>query len=77
MGGLRSADELDVRDMVCAQALAQVARAVSSLSRGASLRVVYNTDDVRRDLVVWARDRHYAALPDGEDAVRLMKAAAA
>ena len=77
MGELRSADELDLRDMVCAQALAQVARAVEALPRGASLRVVYNAEDVRRDLVAWARERQYAALPDGEHALRLSKAASA
>ena len=63
--------ELDVRDMLCAQALAQVSRAASALPRGASLRIRYNAEDVRRDLVAWARDRRYALDPDGEGTARL------
>lgn len=63
--------ELDVRDMLCAQALAQAAGAMARVPRGAALRVLYNAEDVRRDLIAWARDRHYAAQPDGDGALRL------
>ncbi len=48
---------IDVRDMLCAQALAVVARAVIRLKGGESLDVLLNADDVRRDLLVWARER--------------------
>lgn len=44
----------DVRDMVCAQALAVVARALQQLAPGASLDVLLNAEDVRRDIISWA-----------------------
>ena len=50
---------VDVRDMLCAQALAVVARAVER-AQGGPVDVAYNTDDVRRDLTVWARERGLA-----------------
>ena len=46
---------VDVRDMLCAQALAMVSAAVNRLNAGASLGVRYNQDDVKQDLLVWAR----------------------
>lgn len=48
---------VDVRDMVCAQALAIVARAVAALAVGQAAGILYNAEDVRQDLVHWARDR--------------------
>lgn len=62
---------MDVRDMVCAQALAVVARAVEALSHGACLKALYNADDVKRDLLVWARERGLAAVDDGSMSVRI------
>ena len=57
----------DVRDMLCAQALAVVARAAARLAAGETLRVRYNAADVRRDLVLWAQERGYAlAEPEPE-----------
>ncbi|MBI4343707.1 MAG: hypothetical protein HY601_02710, partial [Candidatus Omnitrophica bacterium] len=46
---------VDVRDMLCAQALAVVSAAAARLADGASLDVRYNQDDVKQDLLVWAR----------------------
>ncbi len=46
--------------MVCAQALALVARAAARLAAGQALRICYNAEDVRRDLTAWARERGYA-----------------
>ena len=43
---------VDVREMLCAQALAVVAQALAPLPSGARARVTYSTDDVRRDLAV-------------------------
>ena len=54
---------LDVRDMLCAQALAVIGRSAESLQAEEALDVVYNTEDVRRDLLIWARDRGYDAGP--------------
>ncbi|MBI3320758.1 MAG: sulfurtransferase TusA family protein [Candidatus Omnitrophica bacterium] len=50
---------VDVRDMVCAQALAVVARVVARLKPGEAAEVSYTTDDVKRDLLVWCADRGY------------------
>ena len=48
---------VDVRDMLCAQALAVVAQAAARLPAGGCVDVAYNTEDVRRDLLAWARER--------------------
>jgi len=50
---------VDVRDMLCAQALAVVAQAVRRLAVGQQLEVSWNAEDVHRDLLVWARERGY------------------
>ena len=56
----------DVSDMLCAQALARVAQALSRVPSGESLIVRYNTQDVKRDLLAWARALgHAASEPDG------------
>ena len=63
---------VDVRDMLCAQALAVVAQALAALSdrQDATLEVWCNTDDVKRDLLVWAQERgceaQVAAREDGD-----------
>ena len=49
----------DVRDMTCAQALAIVAKAAAQLANGQVLEVRYNADDVKQDLLAWARERGY------------------
>ena len=48
---------VDVRDMMCAQALAVAAKALAGLPVGATATIVYNAEDVRRDLLAWAGDR--------------------
>ena len=48
---------VDVRDMVCAQALARVAKAFSRLPADRTLAVAYNAEDVKRDVQVWAAER--------------------
>ena len=53
---------MDVRDMHCAQALAQLGVVMKRLARGAVLELVCNTDDVTRDILVWARACHHAVL---------------
>lgn len=50
---------VDVRDMLCAQALAVVARAAARLRAGQPLRIRYNAEDVKRDLLLWAGERGY------------------
>ena len=48
---------VDARDMTCAQALAVIAKAAAQLTDGQALAVRYNTDDVKRDVLAWARER--------------------
>ena len=45
---------IDVRDMVCAQALARLARAARLMSAGDAVDVLWNAEDVNRDARVWA-----------------------
>lgn len=48
---------VDVRDMLCAQALARVAQAMAPLSVGQALAVCYNAEDVKRDTLAWANEQ--------------------
>ena len=50
-----TAKTIDVRDMECAQALAQVGAAMRRLANGETLDVTCNAPDVKDDLLVWAR----------------------
>ena len=65
---------VDVREMLCAQALAQVARAMDHLAPGQALAVRYNADDVRRDLLAWAADRGHLATEAHASILQLRKA---
>lgn len=62
---------VDVRDMVCAQALALVAQRMSRLGAGGTLTVVYNADDVRRDVTAWARECGCAVTDAGTGQLQL------
>lgn len=64
---------VDVRDMLCAQALAVIARAVEPLDAGASLDILYNAEDVKRDLVAWARERGYHVQESTPTRVRMSR----
>lgn len=57
----RSSATVDVRDMVCAQALAVLGKALAGRPAGGTATVFYNAEDVRRDVLAWASDRGYAA----------------
>ena len=59
---------LDVRDMLCAQALAAVDRACAPLAVGTSLEIVCNAADVRDDLLVWAREMGHPVMKTADDA---------
>ncbi|MBI3324705.1 MAG: sulfurtransferase TusA family protein [Candidatus Omnitrophica bacterium] len=54
------APTVDVRDMSCAQALAQAARALKPLVVGQALDIVCNAPDVKDDLSIWARELGHA-----------------
>ncbi|MBI1992024.1 MAG: hypothetical protein HYY90_05490 [Candidatus Omnitrophica bacterium] len=63
----------DVHDMLCAQALTVVAAAMGRLERGAWTEVRYNAEDVRRDLLAWARERAYPAQDAGPGVLRIQR----
>ena len=46
---------VDVQDMTCAQALAVVAKSAAQLTGTGALEIRYNADDVKRDVLAWAR----------------------
>ena len=50
---------IDVRDMVCAQALARLARAARLLPAGHAVDVLYNAEDVSRDACAWALEHGF------------------
>ena len=52
-----SSGVVDVRDMLCAQALAIVSQALEHSASGRGIDVLYSTDDVKRDLLVWGREQ--------------------
>ena len=63
--------EADVRDMLCAQALAVVAQALERLPIGGILLVRYGAEDVRKDLLAWAAERGHAAAEADPGTLRL------
>ena len=64
---------VDVRDMLCAQALALVAKALEPLAPGEALDVRYNADDVRQDLLVWAQGLNHPVSVSGASRLRIEK----
>lgn len=62
---------VDVRDMTCAQALAIVARAMSHLANEGRLDILYNAQDVKHDLIVWATDRGLQVSEGGPDRLQV------
>jgi TusA-related sulfurtransferase len=64
---------VDVRDMLCAQALAVAAQAGERLPAGSALQILYNTQDVRRDLLSWARERGWEIEEPGPGTLRLRR----
>ena len=67
------ASAVDVRDMLCAQALAVVGGALKRLAPGEPVDIQYNAADVREDLVRWAADRGHAAVEAGPGRLCLTK----
>ena len=64
---------VDVRDMLCAQALAVVAQAMAPLPPGGVAAVRYSTEDVRRDLVAWATGRGYGVCETADASIQFEK----
>ena len=61
MNDLHAEVTVDVRDMLCAQALALVAQAAERLAEGRRITVLYTTEDVKLDVITWARARGFTA----------------
>jgi len=64
--------EVDVRDMICSQALAVVAKAALRLSSGDRLIALINTEDVRRDLEAWASRLGHHVEPMERNAIHIL-----
>ena len=60
---------IDVRDMVCAQALARLARAARLLPAGEAVDVLCSAEDVSRDARAWALEHGF--LVDAREPMRL------
>ena len=69
-----SGSTIDVRDMLCAQALAIVAQAVKRVRVGDTLQIVYDAEDVKRDLLAWAADQHQRITEAGQATLQLTRA---
>jgi TusA-related sulfurtransferase len=62
---------VDVRDMLCAQALAEIAQAAARLSSGQTLMITYNAEDVKQDAARWAHHQGYRLEEEGPASLRL------
>ena len=69
--GARCVPTVDVRDMVCAQALALIARAMRQRQVGEALDIVYNTGDVKRDAVAWAVEQGHRVIEKAGSTLRI------
>ena len=62
---------VDVKDLLCAQALMIVMKAVKEIEPGGTLDITFNSDDVKRDLVTWATELgHTVVSVDEQDLAR-------
>ena len=64
---------VDVRDMLCAQALAVVAKALGRLTDDRPVDVLFTTEDVQRDVLVWAKEGGHRASVRAPGVLRLRK----
>ena len=59
---------LDVRDLLCAQALMVVMKGIKEVEPGGTLEIAFNSDDVKRDLMTWATELgHTVVSADDQD----------
>ena len=64
---------VDVREMLCAQALAIVAQAAARLQSGQALDILYDAQDVKQDLRMWAKERSFQVDEPATDRLRLSR----
>ena len=69
--GIMAPAIVDVRDMTCAQALALVGQAVARLGIGQALEILYNADDVKQDVLAWARTLGHRIIERSPDRLHL------
>ena len=67
------APRVDVRDMLCAQALAVVSQVLGDLQEGQTLEVLFSADDVQHDLCVWASEAGHTVEESKGAALRVRK----
>lgn len=65
----RPTEIVDVRDLLCAQALALVAQAMRRLPVGGRAEVLVNAEDVTRDVLAWATQEGHAVRRVGGSAL--------
>ena len=63
---------VDVRDMLCAQALAVVAQAAKTLRPNQPLDVMYNAMDVAADLRAWAANQGHSVREGADRTLRIL-----
>lgn len=66
---------VDVRDMLCAQALAQIAQALDVVAPGQAITILYNAEDIKQDAIIWARERGHEAGPAAANRLTIRRAA--
>ena len=64
---------IDVRDMLCAQAIMAAAKAAKPLAPGAACDIICNAADVQRDLLLWANEMQFTVsdVVEGAGDIRL------
>ena len=62
----KTTQALDVRDLLCAQALMVVMKGMKEIEPGGTLEIIFNSDDVQRDLVTWATELGHAVVSADE-----------
>ena len=62
---------VDVRDMLCAQALAVVSQRIERVAVRAKITVQYNSEDVKRDLMIWATDQGHGVRASAQEMLEI------
>jgi TusA-related sulfurtransferase len=57
--------------MVCAQALALIARVMKRCQAGEAVDILYNTEDVRRDAAAWATEQGHRVIEETGSTLRI------
>ena len=66
-----SVTAVDVRDMLCAQALAVVDESLKRCQPGETITIRYNASDVKQDLLIWASRLGHPVVEVAPDTLRI------